>query len=126
MQHFAQNTDPRNLSKVIGQKRRSRSSSIDPGHARKESKYQNGDRTSATKGLCMGDPRLWLGLQLCLAVCSHHAPRAFFNTCIFSDSLLFSNSCSQGKRRTDQREIALSRYSRRHQSRDRGDRNEAR
>ena len=39
MQHFPENSDPKNISKVIGQKRRSRSGSIDPGHARKESKY---------------------------------------------------------------------------------------
>ena len=41
MQHFPENSDPKNISKVIGQKRRSRSSSIDPGHARKESTYWN-------------------------------------------------------------------------------------
>ena len=40
MQHFKQNKDIKNISTLAGTKRRSRSSSIDPGKAIKESKYK--------------------------------------------------------------------------------------
>ena len=38
MQHLPTNQNPKNIQNYVGLKRRSRSSSIDPGHARKESK----------------------------------------------------------------------------------------
>ena len=41
MQHFKQNKDIKNISTLTGTKRRSRSSSIDPGKAIKESKLKS-------------------------------------------------------------------------------------